>query len=100
MHRYLFNEENPGLYIDFQSGCVSSEQQYDNRVIYADIKTPDHYTITGEMQVRHWVERRLFFVIKFDKPFISEERKLVKESHRAPSCVYRFETNGKKQSQL
>ena len=27
MHRYLFNEENPGLYIDFQSGCVSSEQQ-------------------------------------------------------------------------
>jgi len=97
MHRYLFKEKDPGLYIDFQSGNVSSEAKYDDRVIYADIKTPDNYTITGEMQVRHWVERRLFFVIKFNKPFMEEKREWNKEVHKAPSCIYTFEGDGKSQ---
>jgi predicted alpha-1,2-mannosidase len=90
MHRYRFNKENPSIFIDFQSGNVSSEDLYNTRVLYADIKAEDNQTISGHMRVRHWVERELFFVIKFNTPFISATTLPSDSRNKAPKMVYRF----------
>ncbi|WP_084163904.1 GH92 family glycosyl hydrolase [Olivibacter sitiensis] len=91
IHRYRFKKENPAVYIDFQSGNTSSEDLYNTRVLYADIKVEDRQTIGGKMRVRHWVERDMFFVIHFNKPFVSADTLLGDPRNKAPKIVYHFD---------
>ena len=98
MYKYVFGEDNPAVYIDFQNGQVSSERSYHNRVLFAEVNTEDEYTITGHHKVRAWVERQLFYVIKFDKPVIKTEDIEGAERDKAPKKVFFFD--GKKGSKL
>lgn len=96
MHRYRFKGENPGVYIDFQSGNTSSEDLYNTRVLYADVKAgADHKSIIGHMRVKHWVERDLFFVITFDKPFMSADTIRGDTKNKAPKIAYHFDSDAK-----
>lgn len=70
MHRYSFNNKNPGIYINFQNGSVGSESSYNNRVLFAAVQLEDAYTISGYQRVKAWVERDIFYVIKLDKPIL------------------------------
>jgi predicted alpha-1,2-mannosidase len=90
MHRYHFTKENPAVYIDFQNGNVSSEDLYNTRVLYANIQAEDNQTISGQMRVTHWVERDMFFVIRFDKPFIAASTLPDDPRNKAPKIVYHF----------
>lgn len=91
MHRYRFKGGQPMVYINFQSGNVSMEPQYDARVLEAEIKTEDNRTITGYIKATHWVERQLFFVIQFDTTFLTETRIGDNLGHKAPTNLYRFD---------
>jgi predicted alpha-1,2-mannosidase len=93
LHRYRFTKENPGVYIDFQNGNTGSEDLYNTRVLSADIKAEDRQTITGHMRVRHWVERDMFFVIRFDKPFVTADTLPADARNKAPKIVYHFDTD-------
>lgn len=90
MHRYQFEKKNPALYINFQNGSVGSQQSYDNRVIRANIQIEDEYTITGHQRVKAWVERDIFYVIKFDKPIIASEDAEDGRADKAPRKLIRF----------
>ncbi|MDR1370391.1 MAG: GH92 family glycosyl hydrolase [Dysgonamonadaceae bacterium] len=92
LHQYTFKGDNPSVYINYQSGSTGTKSQYDDRVIFADVNKLDEYTISGHLQVKNWVERRLFFVIQFDKPVISEEKIVENEADKAPGYVYHFES--------
>lgn len=102
-HRYRFQNVPPlgglrgasaSVYIDFQSGNVSNENLYNTRVLSAGIKAEDNKTITGKMRVKHWVERDLCFVIKFDKPFVSADTIEGDPRNKAPKIVYHFDLEG------
>ena len=91
IHRYRFNGENPGVYIDFQSGSASSEDLYNTRVLFADIKVENAQTISGKMRVKHWVERDMFFTLNFDQPFVSADTLPGDPRNKAPKIVYHFD---------
>lgn len=97
MHNYIFKGENPSVYIDFQSGNVDSKTQYSTRVLSADIKVKDNKTIVGAMRVTRWVERDLYFVIQFDKPFTSMDTLSGDIQNKAPRIVYHFDLEGGKE---
>ena len=90
LHRYSFKDENPGVYIDFQSGSVSTEEQYNNRVLDANVVVDDDYTITGYHKLKGWVERQLFYIIKFDQPIVSQETIPGNIGNKAPMKIFYF----------
>ena len=48
------------------------------------VTVEDNRTITGNSLVRGWVERNLFYVIQFDKPFILVENLRDTVMNKAP----------------
>jgi len=94
MHRYTFKEDNPAVYIDFQSALVSSVEQYNTRVLSAEVNVEDSLTVTGHHITQGWANpRQMFYAIQFDKPFISKEIVPGAAGNKAPKYVFRF--NGK-----
>ncbi|GHU70297.1 alpha-1 2-mannosidase [Bacteroidia bacterium] len=102
VHRYHFTNENPAVYIDFQSGNVSNEELYHTHVLDANIQTEDNQTISGYLKVTHWVERQLYFVIRFDQAFNKETTLPVDSRHKAPTNIYYFDLpeNAELQAQI
>jgi len=90
MHHYIFKGEKPAVYIDFQNGSVSSEKQLNTRVFEADIHIEDSRTISGYQKVGGWVERRLFYVIKFDKPVVSKKTIQGDKRNKALKSIFYF----------
>ena len=91
MHKYTFKKEKPGVYINFQSAQVSSEDQLNTRVLEAEVNIEDNQTITGHHSVTGWTRRQFFYVIKFDKPFTSSEDLPQDERNKAPIKVFYFD---------
>jgi predicted alpha-1,2-mannosidase len=90
-HRYKFEKKGAGLYIDFQNGITGSEDDQHTRVLDAKIDFVDNMTITGQLKLKRWVERQLFFVIKLDKAF--KNKKLIPGDKRekAPKYVLSYD---------
>lgn len=91
MHRYTFRKENPGIYIDFQSAQTGNEKRVHTRVLQADIIIEDNRTIIGHHKVKGWAPRQFFYVIKFDKPFVSKKDIWENEKDKAPKTIFCFE---------
>lgn len=90
LHRYTFGKKNPAVYINFQSGVVGSQDGYDRRVLRCEVQQEDEYTISGYQRINGWVERDLYFVVRFDKPVLSiEDVKGAKEGE-VPGKLLRF----------
>ncbi len=69
IYEITFNDDNGGLYFDFQSGIVSREKnKLNRRVLKSDTNQISQYEITGAQTVSMWVKRDVFFSIVFDKP--------------------------------
>lgn len=86
-HRYHFEKEHPALFINFQNGITGTEEQQHTHVIQAVVKIEDDHTITGHLSLKGWVERQLFFVITFDKPFTDKKKIIGDKRERAPKYV-------------
>lgn len=95
MHHYSFKGDKPAVYIDFQNGSVSSEKELNTRVFEADINFEDNRTITGYQKTGGWVERKLFYVIKFDKPFVSKESIHGDKRNKALKSIFYFNQDKK-----
>ena len=90
MHRYTFDGKAPAVYFNFQSGVVGSQNGYDRRVLRCEVQQEDEYTISGYQRINNWVERDLYFIVRFDRPMVSvEEVKGVKEGE-VPGKLVRF----------
>jgi predicted alpha-1,2-mannosidase len=90
-HRYTFRRNAPArVLIDLQSGIVENIQDVENHVLVAETMMPDNYTITGHQQVRKWVTRHYYYVIRFDKPYTVSEELPTKVGNQAKRLVLTF----------
>jgi len=93
IQRYTFQgKEKPQLLINFQSAMVSSEQQLYDHVVDAKVNFETSTVITGSTQTKVWLDRTYYYIIEFNKPFISKVL-LPKQndSEKAPRYVFSFD---------
>jgi len=70
LHRYTFNgKAQPHILVDIQSMLVDSKEDLEAHLLAGSINIIDHQTITGYTSTTEWVERKMFFIAKFKKPF-------------------------------
>ena len=91
LYHYSFEKEKPKVFIDFQNLCVGDAESYHGRMLDSKVTVEDNRTITGNSLVRGWVERNLFYVIQFDKPFILVENLRDTVVNKAPRKVLHFD---------
>ena len=91
LYHYSFEKEKPKVFIDFQNLCVGDAESYHGRMLDSKVTVEDNRTITGNSLVRGWVERNLFYVIQFDKPFILVENLRDTVMNKAPRKVLHFD---------
>ena len=88
-HKYTFSgNEGGSMLLDLQRGLSNAP----DRVLFAEMNTPDEYTITGHNKVKGWVERQFFYVIKFDKPYKITEELQPHEGAKAKRLILSFDT--------
>ncbi len=87
MHRYTFPTEEANLLANFQHGLRFLT---DSLVLQSEVKIEDHQTISGYCHSKNWVERKYFFVLKFDKPFIKSEQLAKGPKENAPKYILTF----------
>ncbi len=70
LHRYTFNgKAQAHILVDIQSMLVDSKEDLEAHLLAGNINIVDHQTITGYTSTTEWVDRKMFFIAKFKKPF-------------------------------
>jgi predicted alpha-1,2-mannosidase len=88
MHRYTFPDQEARVLANFQHGLRFLT---DSLVLDSEVKIDDPQTISGYCHTKNWVERKYFFVLKFDLPF-TQTQLLPKERHEnAPRYLLSFQ---------
>lgn len=91
-YRYTYqNDEEANLFIDLQSGLVTSPQGIRDRVLFADMQMPDERTIIGHNETNGWVRRHFYYVMIFDKPYKVKEMLPAWEGETAKRFVLSFD---------
>lgn len=71
VHEYTFEKpELSNILLDLQSGIVWDKASLDTHVLESSLKIENFTTISGYVRNTNWVEKKVFFVIKFNKPFL------------------------------
>lgn len=100
---YNFNYHKPGkamLLLDLQSGLVPATDDLHNRVLNADMRFPDSFSITGHNEVKVWVQRQFFYVIQFNRPYMVKEMLAEKKGEKAKRLVLMFDLGKKEMLQV
>lgn len=93
-HKYTFHgNDTAHLYIDLTNGLWDKpDSTADSRVIKkGDVFMPDNQTITGHNIVKAWVERQVFYIIQFDKPYRIVKKLPQKENKISRRYVLEFD---------
>jgi predicted alpha-1,2-mannosidase len=70
VHRYTFNNAGQShLLVDMQSGLVDAPEQLETHVSEGSIKVIDKNTISGYAVTSLWVDKKVYFMAKFNKSF-------------------------------
>ena len=93
IHKYTYTNGNqPQLLIDFQSAMVFSRRQLHTHVMDCRVEIENPTTITGYIRTKVWLERTYYFVINFDRPFITNvELPKQDKAENAPRYVFGFD---------
>ena len=87
-----YNSDAPArMLLDIQSGVVYNQDHLKTHVLYADMNMPDNWTITGHQEVKNWVRRHFFYVVKFDKPYTVKEILPAREGEKAKRMILEFD---------
>lgn len=86
-HRYTFPVKEAKLLVNLQHGIRFLT---DSLVLESEVRIEDNQTISGYCHTKNWVERKYFFVIKFDAPFAKSELLPKGRKENAPKYVLRF----------
>ncbi|MDO9255801.1 MAG: GH92 family glycosyl hydrolase [Bacteroidales bacterium] len=92
-HRYTFPAKEAKLFINFQHGIRFLT---DSLVMESQVKIEDNKTISGYCHTKNWVERKYFFVVKFDLPFNRSEMLPKGRKENAPKYILDFKLNKNK----
>lgn len=86
-HRYSYPAQQGSLMVDLQHGlCFLT----DSLVLESHVNIEDNQTISGYAHTKNWVERKYFFVIKFDKPFTKLVQLPEGPKEKAPKYILTF----------
>ena len=70
VHRYTYNNAGEShMLIDIQSGLVESKEQLSEHVTEGHINILNKTTISGYAYTSQWVDKKTFFVARFNKAF-------------------------------
>jgi predicted alpha-1,2-mannosidase len=92
-HRYTFPSTEARLFVDFQHGIRFLT---DSLVLESQVNIEDNKTISGYCHTKNWVERKYFFVVKFDLPFNKSEMLPKGRKENAPKYIFDFDLNKNK----
>lgn len=96
-HRYTYRQgEEAHLLIDLQYGVSWNVGNIKDNVLEANQKFLDNYTLCGYRKAREWTQRKLFYVITWNKPIsrIVEMKSLGGADEKAPRYVLCFDMQG------
>jgi predicted alpha-1,2-mannosidase len=91
-HQYTYPTSNTNLLVDLQHGLRFLT---DSLVLESDVKIEDNKTISGYCHTKNWVERKYFFTIQFNQPFVSSVQLERKAKEAAPRYLLSFDLKDK-----
>lgn len=86
-HQYTYPRQQAKLLVDFQHGLKFLT---DSLVLESDVQIEDDQTISGYCHTNNWVDRKYFFVIRFNEPFKKYVPLAKKPKEAAPGYVMEF----------
>lgn len=91
-HQYTFPNNNGQVLADLQHSLrfVFDENNQKGLVIDSDVKIENNTTISGFCSTQNWVNRKYFFTLTFDQPFIKSTLLKNKENEKAPKYLLDF----------
>ncbi|WP_407528252.1 GH92 family glycosyl hydrolase [Lacibacter sp. MH-610] len=92
LHQYTYPSANAKLLVDLQHGLRFLT---DSLVLDSEVKIEDNKTMSGYCHTKNWVERKYFFTIQFNEPFITSFQLPRKEKEAAPRYVLSFDLKDK-----
>jgi predicted alpha-1,2-mannosidase len=87
-HQYTYPSNQAKLLVDLQHGLRFLT---DSLVLESDVRLSNHNSISGFCHTKNWVDRKYFFFIQFDQPFIASTELVNKPKEKAPRYVLEFE---------
>jgi len=96
-HRYTFPVQEAKLLVDFQHGLRFLT---DSLVLDSKVTIGDEQTLSGYCHTRNWVERKYFFWVTFETPFIDSEELPIGRKENAPKYVFSFHLDKNKALQV
>ncbi len=97
LHKYTYPGNNAGVIVNFDHGLRFLT---DSLVLESKVTIEDSLTLSGFCHTKNWVERKYFFTVVFDKPFIKIETNQSKSSKGAPKYLLNFILDDTKSLQI
>jgi predicted alpha-1,2-mannosidase len=91
-HQYKYPESKARLLVDLQHGLRFLT---DSLVLESNVNLEDNKTISGYCHTKNWVDRKYFFTIQFNQPFVSSVRLKRRANEAAPRYVLNFNLKDK-----
>lgn len=88
LHQYTYPGSDAQLLVDLQHGLRFLA---DSLVLASEVKIEDNKTISGWCHTRNWVERKYFFTIRFNQPFVSSTLLPRQPKEAAPRYILKFD---------
>ena len=92
-HRYTYPQQQSFLLVNLQHGLRFLT---DSLILESKVRIEDKNTISGYCHTKNWVERKYFFVIKFDTPFTKSELLAKGQKENAPKYILSFDLDNRK----
>lgn len=69
MHRYTFKQKGAFVLLDLQSGVSWDNKSLHSHVLSAETNFESNTVISGSHHLNVWVNRQMFYVVEFNKPY-------------------------------
>lgn len=91
-HQYRFPGRTGAVLVDLQHGLrfAFDEHSKEGLVVESDVKIENSTTISGYCATQNWVNRRYFFTLTFDQPFVKSILLDKKMEEKAPKYLLHF----------
>ncbi|MFN6088036.1 MAG: GH92 family glycosyl hydrolase [Cyclobacteriaceae bacterium] len=87
-HKYTYPNNKAKLLVDLQHGLRFLT---DSRVLESTVTINGQNSISGSCHTKNWVDRKYFFFIQFDQPFVTSSELVKMPKEKAPRYILEFE---------
>lgn len=87
-HQYTYPSHQAKVLVDLQHGLRFLT---DSLVLESTVTINSQNSISGYCHTKNWVDRKYFFSIQFDQPFIASTELIKKPKEKAPRYILEFE---------